>query len=102
MIRHVVMWKFKEFAEGKSKEEIMQYIKNSLMALRPLIPQIKLMEIGFDILHTDMSYDMLLITEFDNLSDLEFYKNHPEHKKVSEYVAKVRTGRAVADCEISV
>jgi hypothetical protein len=94
------MWKFKDNAEGKDKAANMKYIKEHLMALRPLIPEIKRMEIGTDISHTDMSYDMLLLTEFNSMADLEIYKNHPEHKKVSEYVAKVKTTRAVADCEI--
>lgn len=100
MIRHVVMWKFAEHAEGKTRAANMEYIKERLMALRPLIPEIKRMEIGIDISRTDMSYDMLLLTEFDSMRALERYKNHPEHKKVSDYVAKVRTARAVADCEI--
>lgn len=100
MIRHVVMWKFSPSAEGKSTLENMEHIREMLFRLRPLIPEIKRMEIGFDILGTDMSYDMLLLTEFDSIADLENYKNHPEHLKVSDYVAKVRISRAVVDCEI--
>jgi hypothetical protein len=95
------MWKFADFAEGRTKSENMKYVTEHLYALRPIIPQIKRMEIGADIAHTDMSYDMLLLTEFESMAELELYKNHPEHKKVSEYVTKVKTARAVVDCDIA-
>ncbi len=100
MIRHVVMWRFAESAEGRTRKQNMEYVRDRLMALRPIIPQLKRMEIGFDVSHTDMSYDMLLLTEFDSLEALHAYKVHPEHVKVSEYVAKVKTARVVADVEI--
>lgn len=100
MIRHVVMWRFADEGEGRTKHQNMQYIRDRLMALKPVIPQIKRMEIGFDVSHTDMSYDMMLLTEFDSLDDLHTYKVHPEHVKVSQYVGKVSTARVVADVEI--
>lgn len=78
----------------------MEYVRDSLYALKPIIPEIKRMEIGFDIFGTDMSYDMILLTEFDSIADLETYKNHHEHLKVSGYVAKVKEARVVVDCEI--
>ena len=98
MIRHVVMWRFADEGEGKTKQQNMQYIRDRLM--KPVIPQIKRMEIGIDVSHTDMSYDMMLLTEFDSLDDLHTYKVHPEHVKVSQYVGKVSTARVVADVEI--
>ncbi|MBE6577153.1 MAG: Dabb family protein [Ruminococcaceae bacterium] len=100
MIRHVVMWKFKPEAEGKTKEENMAIVKDSLYALLPIIPEIKRMEIGLDVKHTDMSMDLMLLTEFDNMDTLAYYANHPEHLKVSGYVRKVVETRVVLDCEI--
>ena len=100
MIRHVVMWKFKEEAEGKSKVENMQIVRDSLFALLPIIPEIKKMEIGADIGGTDMSYDMVLIMEFESMEALHTYKVHPEHQKISQYVKKVRTARATVDREL--
>ena len=100
MIRHVVMWKLKESAEGKTKTENMEWIREHLYALPPVIPQIKRMEIGFDVSGTDMSMDLMLLTEFDSLDDLHTYAVHPEHVKVSAYVRKVIETRVVLDCEI--
>ena len=33
MIKHIVMWKFKESAEGKSRAENMQIVKEQLLSL---------------------------------------------------------------------
>lgn len=100
MIRHVVMWRFAENAEGRTRRENMEYVRDRLLALKAVIPELKCMEVGFDVSHTDMSYDMMLLTEFDSLDALHIYKVHPEHVKVSQYVAKVKTARVVADVEL--
>ncbi len=100
MIRHVVMWKLKENGEGKTKQENMEWIKEHLYALIPIIPEIKRMEIGFDITGTDMSMDLMLLTEFDSVETMKLYAEHPEHLKVSAYVRKVIETRVVLDCEI--
>ena len=100
MVRHVVMWKFKNEAEGKAKLENMEAVREQLYALLPIIPEIKRMEIGFDVKGTDASMDLMLLTEFDTLETLQFYAEHPEHVKVASYVRKVVESRVVLDCEI--
>ena len=100
MIRHVVMWKFKPEAEGKTREENMAIVRDSLYALVPIIPEIKRMEIGFDVKHTDMSMDFMLLTEFDNMDTLAYYAAHPDHVAVAAYLGKVVEKRVVLDCEI--
>lgn len=100
MIRHIVMWRFADEALGHTKDENMDHIRASLMALMGVVPGLTRMEIGKDISHTDMSYDMVLLTEFESAEALEGYRVHPEHRKVQEYVKQVRTARVVIDCEI--
>ena len=100
MIRHVVMWKFKDEAEGKTKLQNMEWVRDSLYALVPVIPEIKRMDIGFDEKHTDMSMDLMLLTEFDSMDTLKYYAEHPAHVAVSGYVRKVIETRVVLDCEI--
>ena len=100
MIEHVVMWKFAESAEGKTRAENMQIVRERLLALPAVISEIKFMQIGRDVSRTDMSYDMMLVTRFDSLEDLHTYKVHPAHVEVASYVAKVKTARVVLDCEI--
>ena len=100
MIEHVVMWKFADTAEGKTREENMQIVRDRLMALPAVIPEIKFMQIGTDVSRTEMSYDMMLVTRFESLDALHTYKVHPAHVEVASYVAKVKVARVVLDCEI--
>lgn len=100
MIRHIIMWKFADEAMGKSKEENMETVRARLLALRGIVPEIRGMEIGKDVLHSEMSYDMVLYMTFDSLAALEAYKVHPEHKKISAFVKEVRIARACVDFEI--
>lgn len=100
MIKHVVMWKFKDEGEGRTREENLVFVRDSLYALTKIIPEIKKMEIGFDVSHTDMSADMMLVTEFDSVETMKIYAEHPEHKKVSVYVRRVVESRTVIDVEI--
>lgn len=97
MVRHIVMWRFKDNAEGKTKQENMQYIKERLYALKDLIPEIKSMEIGINVNKSEAAYDMVLISVFEDIEALERYVANPGHQKVSEYVKKVRNERAVTD-----
>ena len=100
MIRHIVMWKFKEEAEGKTKQENMEKAREMLYALLPVIPEIKRMEIGLDVSKTDMSMDLCLLTEFDSKETLAYYATHPEHLKVSKFVRSVIESRVVLDSEL--
>ncbi|NLM34514.1 MAG: Dabb family protein [Clostridiales bacterium] len=101
MIKHIVMWKLKEFAEGKSKLENAQIIKSDLEALKDKIEQIKYIEVGININESEQAYDVVLYSEFNSMEDLNTYQNHPEHVKVAEFVGKVREARVVTDYDTS-
>ena len=96
MIKHVVMWKFKE----ENKEENMKKAKELLLALPPMIYEIKKMQVYFDVGHKEMSMDLMLDTEFDSLEALESYTVNPEHQKVSNFIRSVIESRVVLDSEI--
>ena len=97
MLKHIVMWKLKDFAEGKSREENFAYIKSRLEDyLVNIIPQIKFIEVGRTV-NPGADYDAVLYSEFESPEDLEIYMNHPEHKKISEYISKIRESRIAGD-----
>ena len=66
MLKHIVMWKFLPEAQGHTAQENMDITADKLKALLPIIPEIKSFEIGKDALHSEMSYDMALIKEFES------------------------------------
>ncbi len=97
MLKHIVMWKLKDFAEGRTKAENIEFIKERLTALIGVVPELRYVELGADALKSDMSYDMVLTCIFDDLDGMNAYRVHPEHVKVSNYIAKVRESRVVVD-----
>lgn len=97
MLVHVVMWKFKDFAEGADKETNAKIMKTKLESLLGVVPQLKYVEVGVDFKHTEMSYDAVLITHFESQEDLEAYKVHPAHVEISSFCKKVRESRTVVD-----
>ena len=99
MIKHIVMWKFKEEAEGRTRRQNMELVRDRLYALVPVVPEIIRMEIGFDFGHTPMSYDMMLYTEFETKEDLNVYAVDSEHAKVKKIVAATTEARVVLDYE---
>ena len=67
MFKHIVMWRFKDFACGASKEENLKQMKQRLEGLVGVVPQLVSAEVGIDFKHTDMSYDAVLISRFRRL-----------------------------------
>jgi len=97
MFKHIVMWKFKEFAEGKTREENMDWVKSHLEALPAIIPCLKSVQVIKDVTRSPRSFDMMLITEFESPEDMQTYLVHPDHKAVSSYVALVKEARGSVD-----
>ncbi len=97
MLKHIVMWKFKDEAEGKTRAENCRLVKERLEALPAKISLIRKLEVGINEFPSPMSADLVLLTEFATKEDLDSYAVHPDHVKVSEYVGKVRLDRIVAD-----
>ena len=85
MLKHIVMWKLKEFAEGKTKAENAQFMKENLERLVGIIPEIKSLQVGINEKISDMAYDAVLISTFEDAEALARYKEHPEHVKDSNY-----------------
>jgi hypothetical protein len=100
MVKHLVMWKLKENAEGGTKEQNAKKIKTELEALKKKVPQIKHLEVGVNFLPSDASYDLALYSEFANEKDLDVYLKHPDHLKIADFVGKVRESRVVVDYKI--
>ena len=99
MVKHVVMWKLKESAEGNDKMQNKVLMKEKLLALKQNIQQIDSMEVGFNFNPTDAAYDVLLISTHDSKSALAEYAAHPDHQEVASFIGKVVEDRKVVDFE---
>ena len=96
MIKHIVMWKFKDEVTDADKLEM----KRHLEALKGVVPSLVEIEIGLDLSKKEASMDMVLNSEFQTLEDLATYAVHPEHLKVVEFVKPLVCDRAVVDYEV--
>lgn len=97
MIKHIVLWKIKENAEGKSKAENIQMVKEMLLSLKNL-PMLIELEVGINAENADKSnFDISLLTVFNSIDNLNAYQVHPDHKAVAAYIGKVREERACID-----
>ncbi len=97
MIKHMVMFKFKESAEGSDKAGNVQRMKAKLEALPSKIGEIKFFEVGINFNDNGVAYDLFLNSEFESKDALYSYQKNPEHVKVADFVQKVCENRAVVD-----
>jgi hypothetical protein len=92
------MFKLKDFDCESDKIAAMNRIKSGLESLQEKIPVLRKIQVEFNV-NPDEEYDLVLIAEFNNLNDLEIYTKHPEHVKVSAFIAENRVKRACVDYE---
>ena len=97
MIKHIVMFKFKKFAESNNKLGNTGMLKQYLEALPAKINEIKFFQVGVNFSDATVAYDLVLVSEFFSKEALYSYQKHPEHVKVADFVGKVCESRIVVD-----
>lgn len=101
MVRHIVFFRLKDEAHGHNKLYNALHIKHGLEALREKIPFVRYAHVGINIPNKPRTnYDIALVCDLDNFDDLAAYHNHPEHLKVSEYIAEAKLDRSAVDYEL--
>lgn len=98
-VKHIVMWKLKEHAEGADKSTNALKLKALLDSCAALVPGI----LQFDavIAQTDLeaTCDVILNAEFASREVLDAYQNHPTHVAIKSFVGAVRETRHCFDYE---
>jgi len=102
MIKHIVAWKLKDIAEGKSKQENALKAKKLLESLNGKIPGMLHLEVGIDFSKTDSSSDIVLYSEFEDKKSLDEYQKHAEHEKIKPFIKLIIIERRLIDYEIVV
>ena len=97
MIKHIVMFKLKERAEGRDRADNIKALQAMLEALPAKIKEIVFFEVGINFLQASIAYDLVLVSEFESLEALQSYQKHPEHLKVFDFVVKTCESRIVVD-----
>jgi hypothetical protein len=99
MFKHIVLWKLKESAGGRTRAENARLMKERFEELANMLDGLHHLEVGIDVLHTDASADVILYTEFETRAAYEAYAVHPAHKALADFVTDLRLERRVIDYE---
>ena len=106
MIRHVVMWKLKDEAEGSSKDKNAEKMKLILEGLKINIDEIKNVEVGINISEDDeesgSNFDVVLISDFESELDYTMYTRNEHHKKAIKFIDSVIEERYFVDYKMDV
>lgn len=95
MIRHIVLFKIKD----EFKPEIPQLVQN-FYGMRGKVEGLLDLEAGADILGSERSYDLALVTLFKDRASFDAYQTHPAHLPVKKRMHQVRSGSVACDFEI--
>ena len=95
-VRHIVMWRLR----GDTPQERLAArakVKCAFEGLRGRIDGLTHVEIGVDVSDVDYACDVVLVSEFTDRAALEAYATHPEHLRVRQELADLRTARFQVD-----
>ena len=100
MIKHIVVWKLKDDANGQGKDANAKAIKEKLESLVGVVPGLLKAEVGIDFRGTGESADAGLYSEFESREAFEAFLSHPAHKAVQPFVKEARSERMMLDYEL--
>ncbi|MCD5404866.1 Dabb family protein [Peptococcaceae bacterium] len=92
MLTHIVFFKLKNYSKENAEK-----LKEVLLSMKGKIPELRYIEAGTDVIRSERSYDVALITKFESVDALKSYKVHPVHKEVLEYISETVESTAAVD-----
>jgi len=91
MFTHIVLFKVKE----PSKENL-EFMEKTLLSMNGNIKELKELEVGIDVIRSNRSYDVAIITRFDSKEDYLAYDVNEFHvekvkKVIGPYIEESKT-----------
>jgi|SRR6478672_6830040 len=99
MLKHIVMWKLKDEAEGSSKAANAKKMKELLDACADIVPGILKFEVALAQPGLEATYDVVLYSEFTSKAALDAYQDHPQHVALKPFIGAIREARQCMDYE---
>ena len=96
MVRHIVLFKIKD----EFKADIPDMVEK-FYGMKGKIEGMVNLEAGADFLHSERSFDIALVTEFESREAFEAYQTHPVHMPVKKRMHEVRSASVACDYEIN-
>jgi len=100
MLKHIVMWKLKEHAEGAGRAVNAVKLKALLDACDSLVPGMLKLEVAIAEPGLEATYDVVMYSEFTDKAALGAYQEHPRHVALKPFVIAVREARQCMDYQL--
>ncbi len=95
MITHIVFFKLSD-----PTPENLAATRDVLLSMAGKVPMLRHLEAGVDVIRSERSYDIALVTKFDSLDALQSYQVHPYHAgEVVPHMKSVCSSIAAVDYE---
>lgn len=95
MITHIVFFKLTEPSQAN-----LSAVREILSSMQGTIPQLRQLEVGVDLVRSERSYDLALVTRFDSIEDLQDYQVHPYHAEtVVPFIKQLAKSTVTVDYE---
>lgn len=102
MIRHIVLWKLKDHAEGADRAANLLKMQALLESCADLVPGILHFTVATAKPGFEATYDILLDSTFASKADLDAYQTHPTHAAMKPFVGAIRQERQCMDFEVPI
>ena len=99
MIKHIIIWNFKEELSDEEKVSYAARIKEGLEGLSGVIKGLADIKVRTEFLDSSNG-DLMLDSTFEDEQSLKNYQTDPEHLKVAEIVRSVVSSRKCVDFEL--
>lgn len=99
MIRHIVLFKLREFPNPQEKMAAAETLKAELMKLKSKIPVIVEFEVGINFSMDPSAWDVTINSTFRSREDLEIYRLHPDHQAFILFNKNYSEKKAITDFE---
>ncbi|MDY5664284.1 MAG: Dabb family protein [Blautia sp.] len=96
MVKHMVLWSFKEELSPEERKAAAAKIKEGLQGLVGVVPGLLSATVVTEPLESS-THDLCLITELDTPESLKAYAVNQDHLKVATFVRSVTCNRAAMD-----
>ena len=100
MIKHIVSWELNEMSQAE-KEQHLDEMRDLLLDLKNQIKHIHSLSVGINHKDTPVdNFDIILISEFKSIADLDKYRTHPAHLNFIKQISRYRKRKVAVDYEI--
>jgi len=80
MIRHIVMFRLREYKTREEKLKAVEAVRNELLSMRKKIDVIRDFEVGINFTVDDSAFDLVINSTFEFRDALKAYQVHPGHQ----------------------